>query len=155
MRNVSALLAVLLVAACAGADDAPETVDSAAPDTPIVSTPQAAAMADFAGTWQSEAVLEGVAEPVLSTMSGSASGTDWTMTFPGRPPIPLSVRIEGDSLISESAEYESILRPGVRVTVRTASVLTDGMLMGNLLATYRTAQGEERVPGTVHSTRTQ
>ena len=81
--------------------------------------------------------------------------TDWTMTLEGRPEIVVTVTIVGDSLIMETAEYESVLRAGVMVTVRTASVLQDGKLVGNLVATYRTPEGDEIVTGTVESTREQ
>jgi len=61
--------------------------------------------------------------------------------------------VVGDSLIGQSAEYESILRAGVMVTVRTASVMSNGMLMGNLMATYKTPTGEQVVKGTMTGTR--
>ncbi|HSJ29931.1 MAG TPA: hypothetical protein VK933_00760 [Longimicrobiales bacterium] len=154
-RSISALLSVVLVAACAPADEMPEVEDT----TPAVEAETepagALSLADFAGTWQSEATLEGVDEPIRSTMTGSASGDDWTMSLEGRPDIPMEVSIVGDSLIAVSDEYESILRPGVMVTVRTASVLQDGMMMGNIVTTYRTSQGEERVSGTLHGTKVQ
>ena len=152
-RSISALLSVVLVAACAPADEVPEVEDA----TPAAEAERAStvSIADFAGTWQSEATLEGVEEPIRSTMSGSASGDDWTMSLEGRPDIPVQVSIVGDSMIAVSEEYESILRPGVMVTVRTASVLQDGMLMGNIVSTYRTPEGEERVSGTLHGTRVQ
>jgi hypothetical protein len=38
-------------------------------------------------------------------------------------------------------------------TVRTASVLEGDMLMGTIVATYRTPEGDERVAGTLHGTR--
>ena len=75
-RSISALLSVVLVAACAPADEVPEVEDT----TPAVEaeTEPAGAMslADFAGTWQNEATLEGVEEPIRSTMTGSASSLD-------------------------------------------------------------------------------
>jgi hypothetical protein len=150
MRSVSALC-VLLIAACAPADQSSEAEDTPPATEAVDAT--AVSIADFAGTWQTEAVLEGVDEPVQSTMSGSASGDDWTMSLEGRPAIPIRVSMQGDSLVGESEEYESILRPGVMVTVRTASVLQGDMLMGNLVSTYRTPEGEERVAGTLHGTR--
>ncbi len=145
MRSVPAALFAVLLAACAPAE---EPVVEAPPPPPPSPT-----LADFAGTWQNSATLTGVADPVPSTMTGTAAGTDWTMTLAGRDPIPLTVSVVGDSLIGVSAEYESILRPGVMVTTRTASVLRDGMLTGNMRATYRTAAGEEVVTGTITATR--
>jgi hypothetical protein len=142
-----------LLAACTADDEQP----AAEPDAEATEQPgmPGMTMADFAGTWQNTARLEGVDEPVTSTMSGSASGDDWTMSLEGRDPIPLQISIVGDSLIGQSAEYESILRPGVMVSVRTASVLHGGMLVGNMVATYRTPEGEQRVSGSIEGRRMQ
>jgi hypothetical protein len=144
---------VTLLAACTADDEPP----AAEPNAEAAERPGVAGMtvADFAGTWQNTARLEGVADPVTSTMSGSASGDDWTMSLEGRDRIPLQVSVAGDSLIGQSAEYESVLRPGVMVTVRTASVLHGDMLMGNMVATYRTPEGEQRVPGSIEGRRIQ
>jgi hypothetical protein len=100
-------------------------------------------------------MLEGQTAPVISTTTGTAAGTDWTMSLEGRPNVPVQPSVIGDSLIIVSSEYESVLRPGVMVTVRTASVLQNGALLGNLVATYRTAEGEQVVTGTITGTRMQ
>jgi len=143
MRLVPAVLIAIALAACAPAEQ--PAVEEAPPAGPT--------LADFAGTWQNSATLTGVEAPVPSTMTGTEAGTDWTMTLEGRDPVPLQVSIVGDSLITQTGEYESILRPGVMVTVRTASVLQGGMLMGNMVATYKAAAGEEQVTGTIQGTR--
>jgi len=139
MRVVSSLLMVAFLVAC---EPAQEEAQPAGPT-----------LADFAGTWQNSSTLTGVEDPVPSTLSGSDDGSSWTMTLEGRDPIALQVSIHGDSLIGQSEEYESVLREGVMVSVRTASVLQDGMLMGNLVASYRTAEGVEQVTGTMHGMR--
>ncbi len=139
MRFVPALLVVALFTACGPAE---ESAEQAGPT-----------LADFAGTWEAMATLEGTENPVPSTMTGSADGSDWTMTLEGRPDIPVQVSIVGDSLIAQTAEYESILRAGVMVSVRTANVLSNGTLVGNLVATYKTPDGEEIVTGTMRGTR--
>lgn len=143
MRSAPAVLVAALLAACGPAEQP-------AADPPASPAPT---LADFAGTWQTASVLTGVADTVRSTMTGTAAGNDWTLSLPGREGIPLTVSISGDSLISQSAEYESILRAGVMVSTRTAGVLHNGMLMGNLVATYRTPAGDEVVTGTFTSTR--
>jgi len=143
MRFASAVLLALSLVACGPAD---------APVEEAPMTPAAPTLADFAGTWSNSSILTGVADPVASTMTGTADGV-WTMSLEGRDAIPMTVTIVGDSLIAETAEYESILRAGVMVTVRTAAVLHDGMLMGNLTATYKTEGVSETVPGTFTGTR--
>lgn len=139
MRKVSTLLGVVLLAACGPAEE---------------EEPAGLTLTDVAGTWQNVAMLNGVENPVSSTMTGTASGSNWTMTLEGRPNIPMQVSIVGDSLIAITDEYESVLRDGVMVTVRTASVLQNGELVGNLVATYRTEDGTEEVTGTMRGTRT-
>jgi hypothetical protein len=147
MRRFTAALAVVsLLVACGPRDDAaPEPVDQPAATA-------APSLASFAGTWEQMATLEGTPDPVPSTLHATDSDR-WTMDLEGRPGIPLHVSIVGDSLVSQTEEYESVLRPGVMVTVRTASVLQDGMLVGNLVATYRTEAGEQAVRGTTRATR--
>jgi len=145
MRVLTAVLCALTLVACGTQDEQPAAGAEAVAPTP--------SLAQFAGIWSNTVTLEGVAEPVPSTMSGSAAGDDWTMSLPDRDNIPVQVQMKGDSLIGQSAEYESILQPGVMVDVRTASVLRDGGLGGNVVATYRTPNGEERVPGTMRGTR--
>jgi hypothetical protein len=148
MRSLPSLLCVLLVAACGAAEQPPQA-------EPATSDAAMHDIADYAGTWENVVTLDGVDTPIPSTMSGTAAGTDWTMSLEGRPGIPLQVMIVGDSLISESAEYESILRPGVMVSVRTSSVLQDGVLVGNVVTDYRTAEGNQQVHGTLRGTRVQ
>jgi len=143
MRVTPAVLVAALLLACAPAEEAPEAVE----------VPAGPTLADFAGTWQNSAMLEGQTAPVSSTTTGTAGGTDWTMSLEGRPNIPVQASVVGDSLIIMSSEYESVLRPGVMVTVRTASVLQNGALVGNLVATYRTAEGEQVVTGTITGSR--
>lgn len=148
MRILSSLLALCLLGACGPAEEAPPPMEEA---------PEAAApmLADFAGTWENMATLDGVEDPVPSTLHGSADPSGWTMDLEGRPGIAMTVSIVGDSLIAETVEYESILREGVMVSVRTASVLQDGVLVGNLVATYHTPEGTETVQGTMRATRSQ
>jgi len=148
MRSFAILLSSFIIAGCAGEVET---------DGEVSAGPEAAApasVADFAGTWQSSVTLEGVADPVPSTMTGSASGTDWTMSLEGRDPIPLQLSMSGDSLITQSAEYESILRPGVMTVVRSAVLRQGDSWTGPVVVTYRTAAGEEVVRGVISGTRT-
>jgi hypothetical protein len=141
MRSVAVLLIVALLSACAPKEEAP-------PPPPAAPT-----VADFAGTWNMAVVLEGNPDTVPSTLTGSADGSTWTMSLEGRPSIPVTVSMVGDSLVGMSAEYESILRAGVMVTVRTASVMSNGALVGTVVATYKTPTGEQVVNGTLTGTK--
>jgi hypothetical protein len=86
-------------------------------------------------------------------MHATATASGWTVDLEGRPGVPVQPTIQGDSLVTTTAPYESILRAGVMVTVRTAAVLRDGALVGNVEATFQMPTGPERVPGTIRSTR--
>jgi hypothetical protein len=141
MRAVAALLTAALLSACAPKEEAP-------PPPPAAPT-----VADFAGTWNLSSVLEGTPDTVKSTLTGSADGSTWTLSLEGRPNVPVTASIVGDSLVGQSAEYESVLRAGVMVTVRTATVMSNGTLVGNLVATYKTPTGEQVVQGTITGTR--
>jgi len=142
MRTAASVLSLVLLAACAPKEEAPPAEAAAAP---------AVSLADFAGTWNTTTTLPGF-DPVQSQLIANADGTG-SLILTGRDPIPTTLSIMGDSLISVSAEYESILRPGVMVTTRTAAVRNGDTLNGVLTATYRTASGEEVVQGTLQSTR--
>ena len=140
MRSVATLFVVAVLTACgAGEQQVPEVMGPT--------------LADFAGTWQMTAMLEGTPDPVPSTMMGMASPDGWTLSLEGRPNIPLTVNVVGDSLITQSAEYESVLRAGVMVSIRVASALDNGMLTGRMVATYTTEGGMQEVPGTIHGMR--
>lgn len=141
MRSLPALLAAGLVLACAGEPE-PETPPPPPPPT----------WADFAGTWSAMSHIEGTPDPVPSRFQGHETG-GWVMLLEGRDPVPLTVSIKGDSLIAISGQYPSILRKDVMVTVRTAGVLQDGRLVGKLVATYDSPDGQELVTGTFEADR--
>ena len=154
MRTTQTALALLVLGtltACAPKEGAKTETTAMAP------APAAAAAktpASFAGTWSTTATLEGAAKPVPSTLTGSADGATWPLSREGRPNIAGTASMSGDSLIIQSAEYESVLRKGVMVTTRTATVMSDNtMMMGNMVASYKTPKGVEDVKGTIMSTR--
>ncbi|MFN0181229.1 MAG: hypothetical protein ACKVZ0_20675 [Gemmatimonadales bacterium] len=142
MRLFSLITLTAVLAACAPAGKAGDEEKAAA--TPTV--------ADFAGTWNGEAMLDGTPNPVKSVVTLGADGSG-TITLEGRSAIPATVIMSGDSLVIESAEYESVLRPGVMVTTRVAQVRVDGMLKGNMVANYKMPDGLTVVKGTWSSTK--
>ena len=149
MRATTSLFVLLLITACGETDDsAPATEQEMEPAAVATPTP-----ADFAGEWQAMAMLEGTPDPVPVVLIGSADGMTWTMALEDREPMALDVSMSGDSLIMESGQYESVLREGVMVQIRTAGVLQEGQMVGNIIATYSTPDGEQVVPGTIEGTR--
>ncbi len=143
MRVITAIGLAALVA-CAPAEQKADAPEGMAP---------AMTVADFAGTWNATSTLAGVEAPVESQITGTAAGTDWVIMLPNREPIPLQVSVAGDSLIAQSGQYESVLRKGVMVSIRMAQVMHQDMMMGNLVATYQTPNGQEIVTGTTQAVR--
>jgi len=152
MRTAQALLVLAALTACAPKEGAKTETTAMAPAPAMA--PAAKTPASFAGTWSTTATLDGAPKPVPSTLVGSADGATWTLSLEGRPNVSATASMSGDSLIIQSAEYESVLRKGVMVTTRTATVMSDStMMMGNMVASYKTAKGVEEVKGTIMSTR--
>jgi hypothetical protein len=146
MRSISLLLAIALLAACAPKEEQP-TAEVAPPAT------QAAPYAAYEGSWSSTSMVDGTADPVAGTMMLTGDGVGSTMSLPDRPNIPITLSMSGDSLVVTTAEYESVLRKGVMVTTRVASVMDGAMLKGSLEATYQTPNGPLVVKGTSESKR--
>ena len=150
MRATTTLFGLLILAACGGADDsAPAAEQEMEPAAAVAPTPAA-----FAGRWEAMAMLEGTPDPVPVVLEGSADGMTWTMVLQDRDPMALEVSMSGDSLIMESGQYESVLRDRVMVQIRTAGVLQGGQMLGKIVATYSTPDGEQVVPGTIEGVRT-
>jgi hypothetical protein len=121
-----------LAIACAPGGDSGDTTTAAG-------TTAAVNLADVAGTWNIRSVPEtGDTTAVNSTLTATADTTGWTLTLQGRPPIPVRVRVEGDSIITVAGPYESILRAGTQVTTTSVYRLQNGMLDGRTMARYAT-----------------
>ena len=145
MRFAVALLAVAAAIGCAKKEEP-------APDSAAMAAPAAPTVADFAGTWNLASVLEGTPDTVKSTTTLGADGS-CSLTLEGRPNVSCTTSMSGDSLVSQSAEYESVLRKGVMVSVRTAAVMSGGAMTGTLVATYKTPTGDQIVHGTITGTK--
>ena len=106
-------------------------------------------LADVAGTWDGTVMAAGndtvltiievtaTPDPAGWTMKVANAKTPTTMTT-----VPATrVVAEGDSVIVEAGPFQSVLRPGQKVTTHTVYRLQDGKLMGTIQATYP-ASGE-------------
>ena len=78
----------------------------------------------------------------------------WTITLPGRDPMPFSVTVSGDSLITGAGPYESVLRPGTQVSTTGVLRLVNGQLTGPLVAHYVTAGADSTLNLVTTATRT-
>ncbi len=136
MRRLVLLLVPAVLVACAKPDAAPPAADTTAAMMPAAPT---VSLADFAGTWQVRGMNEAGDSIVGYTLNASADAAGWSITFPGRDPIPASVvSVAGDSVITDAGPFESALRPGVQVTTHTIWRLMDGRLVGMTTARYAT-----------------
>jgi hypothetical protein len=136
--------AALMVAACSRGEDAAKT------DSPVAAPPAAApaalSLADLVGKWSQETRGEN-SDSVLvkSEVNATADPAGWTITLPGRPPMPMKVTVSGDSLMTSTGPYESVLRKGVQVTTESVSRLKDGKIVGITTAHYKTTGADSVV----------
>lgn len=147
MRNLvkhgSALAAVLVLFACAG--QARSSMDVA----PGVS------LAAMAGTWNMR-TLNMAGDSVLVTYDIFATNelSGWTLTFPGRAPIPVRVmEVAGDSVVLDAGPYPSALQSGVTVSTRFDMQYQGNRLEGLITAIYNLPAGPSTVPLRVEGTR--
>jgi hypothetical protein len=124
----------VLIAGCAGGEAGEEK--ATASDDAAVSDPRET-LAKFAGTWQVHARNE-VGDSLPShTITATGDTAGWALTFPNRPPIPMRILdASGDLVVTETQPYESVLRPGVRVTVLYFTRIRGDSIHGRLVAMY-------------------
>lgn len=148
MYRFALLLSVATLVACAPSE---ERSDEMA-ETPM---PAMLSLADLAGTWNGRAMPEmGDSTLVTFTMVATADTAGWTMTFPGRDPIPVRVvSVAGDSVVTEAGPYESALRDKVMVTTRFVGRLQDGKMVGGFVARYQTTGADSVLRGRYEGTR--
>lgn len=150
MRTSSALVMILLLAACGGesSDAPPADAETAVEAMPSLEE----TLASMSGVWNLMAEIEGTEDPIAVRIDAGTDGV-WTMTLPDREPMVVDVTMQGDSLVMEVPDYESVIRDGVTVSTRTAAVVDGDQMMGTITATYRSAEGDEVVGGTMEGSR--
>lgn len=138
----SALFLAAAVAACAKSGDT--AVDTTAGTTGAaggdVVAPAAISLADVAGTWNVRAVPIGGTDTTATTyvLSAAADTAGWKITYPNGTVVPVHVRVDGDSVLTQSGPYASVRRKGMQVTTDGAFRLQDGKLVGHAIAHYKT-----------------
>lgn len=94
------------------------------------------------GRWNILATPEGggadsmVAQYVLNATGDPKT---WTITYPGRQPVPIEATFSGDSIITKAGPYQSFRRRGVRVQTEGVIRLEGERLVGRTVAHYRTS----------------
>lgn len=139
---ISACCLVALVAACARPADKVADSSSGAVarnDSARMTNPAPTlSLNDVAGTWHI------VARPAtgkdttstLVTLNAKPDTTGWTMIVGNGKPVPLHVRVSGDSILESAGPYPSARRKGVNVVTNSMFHLRDGKLVGTTVAHY-------------------
>lgn len=134
MRRMLLGLTTAVLMGCATKEEAPpETV--AEPPAPVAAAP--IDLAAVAGTWELK-TMGASSDSLLTTatLEASADTAGWLLALPKRVPMKLSITVSGDSVISVSPEYESVLRKGAMVQTTTVFHLVGDKLVGHTTARY-------------------
>lgn len=148
MRSAWVALIGLLLA-CGGAEEAP-SADTAAV---AVAPPAAVDLASLAGTWILRTTPDGRDTAITSEIVATETTEGWTMTMPGRQPVPIRVRVDGDSIMTETGPFPSVLRQGAMVTTSAVYHVRDGKLVGTVVARYGGADADSVMTGRQEATR--
>ena len=154
MRTRSALMLVCSAGlwACGGGEPATDTMTMGDTATPVTAT--ASPLSALAGRW-SVRVMNAAGDSIASyELMATADGNGTTLTFPGRPALPVTiVEASGDSIVTEIGPYESVLRPGVQTTTRSVNRVQGDQLTGTFHAMYAGAGADSMLHGTMQGTR--
>jgi hypothetical protein len=143
MHRLGLWCCVAVLVGCGKSKQQPpaDTTAAAAPaPAPEAPAPASISLADVAGKWTMRTMPEDANTTLVTWELVAKSDTSgWISNFAKRKPVPVRVVASGDSLITESGPYESVLRKGVQVTTNTVLRLKDGKLVGTTLAHYATS----------------
>ena len=147
MRSASVVLIGLL--ACGKAPETPPADTTAV----AVASPAAVDLASLAGTWTLRTMPDGRDTVITSEIAATGTTEGWTMTMPGQPPVPIRVRVDGDSIMTETGPFQSVLRKGTMVTTSAVYHVRDGKLVGSLVARYAGGGSDSVMTGRQEATR--
>lgn len=134
--SIAVCIGVAVLAGCAKKDDA--AVDTTADTAAVTTAPAAVNLADVAGKWNVTAVPATGTDttPTNSVITATSTTSGWTITFPGRQPLPMRVRVDADSIMSDVGPYQSVRRKGTQVTTNGVMRLEGGRLVGRTTAHF-------------------
>lgn len=138
LTSYTAIVCVLTAVACAGdAGSSDSAADTATPAAQGAARTGPISLADVAGTWNLRATPEsGDTTATSYVLTATADTTGWTITYPGGQPIPVRVRVDGDSIMTEAGPYDSVRRPGVKVQTSSVGRVTGNSMTGTAVARY-------------------
>lgn len=147
-------LCVVVLTGCARRDDA--AVDTMADTAAVTTAPAPINLADVAGTWNVRAVpTTGDTTATTYVLTATSNTSGWTITFPGRAPIPVRVAVDGDSVILEAGPYASVRRKGVQVSTNSVARFQGGSLTGTTTAHYNVKTADSVLTVNTSGTRAQ
>ena len=128
--RLTVLTALTLAAACGGTEG-----DSSVAEELV---PAGINLAEIAGIWTTHGMNEAGDSTIVTYEVMITSNTEgWTTTLEGREPMATRVvAVAGDSVMTESGPFESVLRPGVTVTTTATMRLENGNLVGTFRGNY-------------------
>ena len=135
-------------AGCAKKDNAAIDTSSAmasstASTTTTTSSSGAINLADVAGKWNMKAVpMSGDTTATTYVLTATNTTDGWTITFPGRAPIPVKVTTDADSIMLQAGPFASVRRKGVQVTTFSVARLQSGVINGSTTAHYKTNRAD-------------
>ena len=139
--SIAICVCAAVLAGCAKKDDAAvdTTADTAAVTTAPAPTPTPVNLADVAGKWNVRAVPTSGTDTSAtnSVITATSTTSGWTITFPGRRPIPLRVTVDADSIMTDAGPYPSVRRRGTQVTTNGVMRLEGGSLVGRTTAHFK------------------
>ena len=150
------LVCALAAAACAGdADTSDSATASATPATEMAAQTGTVSLADVAGKWTVRATPEsGDTTTTTYVLTATADTSGWTVTYPGGQPIPVRVRVDGDSIMTEAGPYDSVRRPGVKVRTTSVGRISGNSMTGTGVARYTTTGADSVLRLRLAGTRT-
>src|SRR5712664_246059 len=142
VRQLSCSLTAFLGCVTIGAAQNPPAPPAPPPQAPAAA-PQAPAAAPqasgAAGTWDASTMV-GPKDSVVTTyvLTVAADGKSATIKLAGRDPIPTRIVVlAGDSIVTETGPYPSVLRPGQTVTLlRSVAHYKGNTMTGTFEAHY-------------------
>jgi hypothetical protein len=151
----AAVLADCAKTESAGSDSSAVIASSTQPSTAVAAAPAPVNLADVAGKWNMRAVpTSGDTSATTYVLTATNTTSGWTITFPGRPAMPVAVAVDGDSITLTAKPYASVRRKGVRVSTVGAVRLQNGDLVGTTTAHYNVKTADSVMTLTTTGTRT-
>jgi hypothetical protein len=147
--GIVALICAAVLVSCRGTPDRTAQAGATTDTVASVSRPEATStisLEDIAGKWKLRATDEADGTVIESELNATADTSGWTVTFPGRKPLPVRVvAVSGDSIVTEVGPYESLRVKGAQVTTRSVRRLQGNKLVGTTVARLRTSTGTDSV----------